>query len=93
MKARQTRSSRAADPALIYLGSFGRVSVKAEGLIDRVAAPETADVILDFSTASAAAALAALSGSDSNHDFRGQGTFGRHKLSRNQMGIPKRSAG
>jgi 4-hydroxy-tetrahydrodipicolinate reductase len=57
---RAVASIISADPDLTYLGSFGRFDVKGEGLIDRVAALETADVILDFSTASAAAALAAL---------------------------------
>lgn len=50
----------AADPAFTYVGSFGRAGSKGDGLIDRVAAIKAADVILDFSTASAAVELAEL---------------------------------
>ena len=50
----------AVDPAFAHVGSFGRTGSKGDGLIDRAAALEGADVILDFSTASAATGLAEL---------------------------------
>lgn len=50
----------AADQGFTHVGSFGRSGSKSDGLIDRATAIETADVILDFSTASAAAELAEL---------------------------------
>lgn len=50
----------AADPDFTHVGSFGRSGSKNDGFIDRATAIEAADVILDFSTASAAAELAEL---------------------------------
>lgn len=50
----------ATDPAFAHVGSFGRTSSKGDGFIDRATALEAADVILDFSTASAATELADL---------------------------------
>ena len=54
-------SALAGDPAFLHVGSFGRQGRSdGDGLVDRSVAIETADVILDFSTASAAAELAEL---------------------------------
>lgn len=50
----------AGDPAFALVGGFGRVDSAGDGLIDRSAAIEAADVILDFTTGSAAAELAGL---------------------------------
>ncbi|WP_375785901.1 4-hydroxy-tetrahydrodipicolinate reductase [Bradyrhizobium sp. Pha-3] len=50
----------AVDPDFTHIGSFGRIGSTGDGLIDRSAAIEAADVILDFSTGSAAAELAGL---------------------------------
>jgi len=54
---RAVTAAVAADPALALLGGFGRTGGGVEGQIDLETAL-TADVIIDFSTASAAAALA-----------------------------------
>jgi 4-hydroxy-tetrahydrodipicolinate reductase len=53
-------SALSGDPAFLHAGSFGRQGSSGGGLIDRSAAIEAADVILDFSTAAAAAELAEL---------------------------------
>lgn len=50
----------ATEPGFMLVGGFGRPESAGAGLIDRSAAIEVADVILDFSTGSAAAELAAL---------------------------------
>ncbi|OWV77562.1 4-hydroxy-tetrahydrodipicolinate reductase [Rhizobium sp. R634] len=49
-----------ADPAFAFIGGIGRSGASGEGLIDRAAAIAAADVILDFTTGSAAAELAGL---------------------------------
>lgn len=50
----------ATDPAFMLVGSVGRADDEGTGLIDRSTAIKTADVIVDFSTASAAVNLAEL---------------------------------
>ena len=50
----------ATDRAFLHVGSVGRSGSIGDGLIDRAAAIEAADVILDFSTGSAAVELAEL---------------------------------
>lgn len=51
-----------ADPAFAFIGGIGRPGATGEGLIDRAGAIAAADVILDFTTGSAAAELAGLCG-------------------------------
>lgn len=53
-------SALAGDPAFALVGGFGRAGSAGDGLIDRSVAIEAADVILDFTTGSAAAELAGL---------------------------------
>jgi 4-hydroxy-tetrahydrodipicolinate reductase len=45
---------------IVFVGGFGRDGAAGDGLIDRRTAIETADVVLDFTTGSAAAELAEL---------------------------------
>lgn len=45
---------------IVFVGGFGRDGATGDGLIDRRTAIETADVVLDFTTGSAAADLAEL---------------------------------
>ncbi|WP_088673495.1 4-hydroxy-tetrahydrodipicolinate reductase [Rhizobium sp. R339] len=49
-----------ADPAFAFIGGIGRPGASGEGLIDHAGAIAAADVILDFTTGSAAAELAGL---------------------------------
>lgn len=48
----------AADPAFMLVGGFGRCGVAGDGLVDAETALAAADVVLDFTTGTAAAALA-----------------------------------
>lgn len=48
----------AKEPDVAFLGGFGRDGQAGDGLIDRATALATADVVLDFTTAAAAADLA-----------------------------------
>jgi 4-hydroxy-tetrahydrodipicolinate reductase len=48
----------AADPAFTLVGRFGRPGVEREGLVGAETAIEAADVVLDFTTGTASAALA-----------------------------------
>ncbi len=53
-------SALAAEPSFVFAGGFGRAGNAGDGLIDCATAIEAADVILDFSTGSAASELAGL---------------------------------
>ena len=57
---RAIQSLLAADPGFAFVGGIGRPGSAGAGLIDRSAAIGVADVILDFTTGSAAAELAGL---------------------------------
>ncbi|EJZ16458.1 dihydrodipicolinate reductase, partial [Rhizobium sp. Pop5] len=57
---RAIQSLLGADPGFAFVGGIGRPGSVGAGLIDRAAAIGVADVILDFTTGSAAAELAGL---------------------------------
>lgn len=50
----------ALEPDVVFVGGFGRDGQVGDGMIDRASALEVADVVLDFTTGSAAADLAEL---------------------------------